>query len=171
LDKKSVKVDWTAFKTTAKVGVNGSFKTVEIKGKDKAKSLTALLKGLNISVDKLSVDTGNPARDATLGEFFFKKLSKNISAKIKSVSEKDSTFEMSLNLNGKTQNVKMTYSSEADDQYKATGEINIFDFSGNKALAALNEKCVDLHKGADGVSKTWPNVVLNLSVHVVSHCH
>lgn len=32
------------------------------------------------------------------------------------------------------------------------------DFNTGKAMEALNQACFELHKGADGVSKTWSEV-------------
>ena len=36
--------------------------------------------------------------------------------------------------------------------------VNLADFNANAAVEALNKACFDLHKGADGVSKTWSEV-------------
>ncbi len=170
LQKNSVVVGWTAFKTTQKTGVNGSFKTVVVAGKTEAKSLSDLIKGLTVSVDKASVDTGNPARDKTLSDFFFSKLGNNISGKVKDLSEKDHSFHLALDFNGQKKDIAMKYDSKMEENFAATGSLDITQFGGTEALSSLNAKCLDLHKGADGISKTWPEVVLNLTATIKKIC-
>ena len=43
---------------------------------------------------------------------------------------------------------------------KAT--MDITKWNAVEALNSLNIACKDLHKGADGVSKTWSEVALNI---------
>jgi polyisoprenoid-binding protein YceI len=170
LENGTVRIAWTAFKTSQKVAVNGAFKTIDIQGKNKANSLSDLVQGLKISVDPLSIETGNPARDKTLAEFFFKKLSKSISGNIKNFSEKDQSFILVLNLNGHSRNVPFHYVFAEDKVFKANGSIDILKFGAAKALKSLNGQCYDLHKGPDGVSKTWSDVDLTFSGAINRHC-
>jgi hypothetical protein len=44
---------------------------------------------------------------------------------------------------------------------KAT--MNVNDWNASAALASLNKVCLDLHRGADGVSKTWSEVTLDIT--------
>ena len=162
LNPDSVKVAWTAFKTMQKVGVGGNFTKLAVKGPLKAASFDALVKGLKVDVDQTSVDTGNPGRDQTLASFFFGKLKGSISGDVKKVSEADKTLVLDLSVNGHHHDVPMTITSEGKT-FTAKGSMNILDFQSEPALKSLNEKCVDLHKGPDGVSKTWPDVELTLS--------
>ena len=37
------------------------------------------------------------------------------------------------------------------------------DWNALGALESLNKVCFDLHKGADGVSKTWEDVAIEVS--------
>jgi polyisoprenoid-binding protein YceI len=170
LDKDSVVVQWTAYKTTQKTGVKGSFKKINVDGKTEGKSVGDLLKGITVSVDKLSVDTGNPARDKTLADFFFAKLGDKISGKIKKFSEPERTFELALDFNGHTKNVPMRYEAVGDNSFTATGDMDILKFDGASALKSLNTKCLDLHKGPDGVSKTWSDVTLNIKGNIKKSC-
>jgi len=41
--------------------------------------------------------------------------------------------------------------------------MNLDTWNGQTAVASLNEACKDLHKGADGVSKTWNEVAIEVT--------
>jgi len=45
------------------------------------------------------------------------------------------------------------------------------DWSGGDAIAALNSVCEDLHKGADGESKLWSVVELNIEASLDKNCN
>lgn len=170
LDQKSVVIGYTAYKTTQKVGVKGSFKKSDVHGKLTASSFSGLLQGLQVTVDLSSSDTANPVRDKTLADFFFSKLKPAVSGKIKNVSEQDKTFVLDLDLNGKHHDVPMTYAVAGESSFSATGTLNLTDFDGDSALTSLHIKCSDLHKGPDKVSKTWPDVTLNLKGVIAKSC-
>jgi hypothetical protein len=89
---------------------------------------------------------------------------------VKSVSEKDHSFVLALNLNGQTKDVTMHYDVKNDQDYTATGSIDLMDFKAGEAVSSLNKKCFDLHKGADGVSKTWSEVAINLKGTIKRSC-
>jgi hypothetical protein len=170
LNKDTVVVEWTAFKTTEKIAVKGTFKSVNVQGETKADSLLRLFKGLNVSVDRASVETGNPARNDTLVKSFFSKLAAGeIRGKIvEYIAEKNSLFMM-LAFNGQNKRVTMKVDHQGDD-YTATGSLDIMDYSAGPALHLLNQACLELHKGKDGVSKTWSDVDLSLKGHITKTC-
>jgi YceI-like domain len=170
LTKDSLGVGWTAFKTSQKVAVNGTFKAVTTTGKTKGKTLAKLVSGLSVSVDPTSSDTTVPARDQTLKDFFFSKLTGAISGKIKSVNETDHTAVLALNFNGKSKDVPLKYEVANDSDFKAMGSIDLLDLSANDAYNSIHGKCADLHKGPDGVSKTWTDVNINLKATITKVC-
>jgi hypothetical protein len=171
LDKKTFKVEWTAFKTTAKTPVSGTFKNVQLLGQTSATSLVGLVKKLTVKIDAQSVDTGNPARDQTLTDFFFKRLkSTAIEARIKSLNETNQTLLLELSLNNQTKLVTGKYAKADGGLFKASSEIDIFIFGAKDAFSSLHNKCLDLHKGADGQSKTWNEVGLKFEVVINERC-
>jgi polyisoprenoid-binding protein YceI len=169
-DPSSLTVGWTAFKTTQKTPVKGSFKKLAVHGKLTQKSLSALLQGLHVMVDLKSADTGNPARDKTLQDYFFSKLTGSVHTHVGKVSEKDHTFNMDLWLNGKSKTIPFHYELNEQGQFAATGTMDILEFGGNNALDSLHKQCENLHKGPDGVSKTWSEVDLNLGGSIKVSC-
>ena len=51
--------------------------------------------------------------------------------------------------------VKSTFENNV---YTIETDVDLMDFNAGKGLEALNQACLELHKGADGVSKTWSEV-------------
>lgn len=170
LAKDSLGAGWTAFKTTQKVGVNGTFKKVEVTGMTSGKTLAKLVQGLKVRIDTTSSDTTNPARDLTLKEFFFSKLKGAVQGKIKNLNETDHTAVLALNFNGKSKDVAMKYEAANDQDFKATGSIDLLDWSADEAYNSIHTKCTDLHKGPDGVSKTWSDVNITLKATINKVC-
>jgi len=178
LDSSSVKVGWTAFKTTEKTPVKGSLNEVQVTtSKKPAKSLTALLSSAKatgqMDGEKKS-DSGNPARDTTLFQKFFSLLagSGKFQGSFLHVKGDDQagTLDLALGLNGKKKNIPLNYLLGADGSLSVTGEFDMTEFGMDAALASLHTACEALHKGKDGVSKTWPNVGLTLTAKVTKDC-
>ncbi len=143
-------LQWTAFKTPLKLGVKGTFdKIAYTPGKN-------CLKGAEVIINKHSVDTKNPGRDKTLDSFFFSHLKGDIRAKIKNVGDK--TFTVTITLNGVTKDVPFFYEKKGS-LISAKGVIDLFDFSGSKALRSINKACFAKHKG-----KTWNDVELGFTI-------
>lgn len=173
IDTTSVKVGWTAYKTTQKTAVAGTLPMINVQGATEGKSFKTLVEGLKVWVDRSAVQTGNPARDVTLIGNFFKKIpGPSIGGSVHNLKgdEKAGTFTMKLSLGEKTKDVPMTYKTDTDGTLAATGSIDVLEFGLNDAMASLNKACVELHKGPDGVSKTWSEVGLNLHGKVTKVC-
>lgn len=166
----SVKVNWTAFKTTDRVDVTGSFKQMELSGPTRAESFAELLKGITVTINSNTVNLNDTLKEQNLISFFFEKLvGENFTGRITSVNESDRTLVLTLSLNGQIQDIPMSYTYE-NGKIEAKGRIDLLSFQAEEALRTLNEKCFDLHKGPDGVSKTWPDVDLLLQAEVKSDC-
>ena len=65
---------WTAYKTTERVAVSGTFTGSVLSGAETADSLTEALSGLTVSIDPSRVDSQDPLRDSNIVEFFFASL-------------------------------------------------------------------------------------------------
>ena len=160
-------VTWKAYKTFAKIGVGGQFTAVKYTPIAKeGKNFKALFVGSKVSIDATKIDTGNPSRDDTLVNMFFKKLkSTTIAAKIvdiksdKHVRGKPRTGVMDtmITFNEKTLSIPMKFHYEKG-HLTATGTIDLFDFAAREPLATINKSCYDLHSG-----KTWNDVTIGFS--------
>ena len=154
INPKDTKVSWTAFKTFSKVGVNGSFTSVSFGEKAQGKTVTEAITNKTFSIDTKTVSTGDKGRDATIVSNFFSNGDLKISGKVKSFEKQK--LVMDLNVNGVTKEIPLAYEVEGKT-VKANGFIDVLDFNGSSALAALNKACGTLHEG-----KTWSDVAIAL---------
>lgn len=152
----STKVKWTAFKTTDKVAVGGSFTQIEIKDVKTGSTPEEVLEGVAFSIPVSSLFTNNPDRDSKLKTIFFGTL-KNTELLSGILNFRDNQLFMTLTMNDVTKQFPMEYAYE-NNLFSMKTTLNLNDFGGETALAAINKACYELHKGPDGVSKTWETV-------------
>lgn len=156
LTKDTPKVTWTAFKTPAKAGVNGTFTDTRITTKT-AKNIQELMNNATFSINTKSSSTKDSARDANINKNFFSlfKAPGQITGKVLKVTDKK--VNVAITLNNKTIEVPLNYTFE-NSQLVAKGTIDVFDFSLNDQLKKLNKACFALHEG-----KTWNDVNIEIS--------
>ena len=176
-DPNNISVQWTGFKTTDKVAVHGKFNSVKnLRRLEKSyTSLPQLLKAAAIEVDMLSVDTSAPPRDETLKEHFFKQLKGKFLAvgtltQIKANKGNTGTASMNLKFNDQTKRVPVNFTYTNDGTFNLTGKMDLANFTAHEALQSLNKACLDLHKGPDGVSKTWSEVEFSVTTKINENC-
>ena len=163
------KLEWTGFKTSKKLPVKGSFNKIN-HNSTKANNPLELISSLKFVVDTSSVDSGNSVRDKRLVKSFFKLMKGQISGEIVQVKgENSGVAQVSLTMNGVTKPLAFRFKLEGA-KFSATGRLDILDFQSSKALKALNDACLDLHKGPDGVSKTWSDVEIKISAQLKKGC-
>ncbi|WP_053992780.1 YceI family protein [Mangrovimonas sp. TPBH4] len=156
---KDVDFTWTAFKTPAKAGVNGTFSEIAYGELTEADVFEDKFKGLTFKMDKTTVSTGDAARDTTLKNEFFAQLVGDISGRILEV--KDGKAQLEIKLNDKTINKEFSFVPAADGQSVTfEGSVDLLeDFGANTAFDALHAACNALHEG-----KTWTDVNLKAVV-------
>lgn len=158
-----IAVKWTAYKTPAKVGVEGTFSDIKFKGKMSAESISKIAQNLTATINNLSVNTNNPARDKTIFTFFFK-LMKKKEIKVKILNATDKDLEVEINMNGKKQKLVMESKIE-NDTLSAEGVIDVLNFNLSAALKSLADTCRAKHE-----DKTWPHVKLNITAKFQKKC-
>lgn len=157
-------VQWTAYKTTEKTPVGGQFTTLTFN--DKAGNTPEeALNNLDFSIPVKSLFTKDEGRDAKIKEFFFGAMlnTKLISGTIKHV---DNKYIATLVMNGQTKDLPLDVSITDERRVKMTAVMQLKDWNALEALASLNKVCYDLHKGADGVSKTWEEVAIEINTYL-----
>ncbi len=171
-DNRSTIFAWKAFKTNEKIGVGGTFDTINVTSTT-ANSLRDLIKSIKFDIATNSVNSNNPDRDKKIFEFFFGKMENGdkISGQVKKVSgdENSGIVTLFVMMNSVGNDVEMTYDFSRN-VLNMEGEINLGDFNGQEAVKALNDKCKDLHTGKDGVSILWPDVKLTLTTTIDKVC-
>lgn len=153
----NTQVVWTAFKTTDKVGVTGQFTEFEVEGTKESTVAYEVIEGASILINTESVATNNAVRDGRIVNNFFKIFSNSeqIIAKVKSLNDKVGVLEITLNEN--TMEVPVNVITK-DKEISLEGKIDLNIFDGQAAVDSLNTVCLEVHKGADGVTKLWPDV-------------
>ena len=71
LPKASASIEWTAFKTTEKLGVKGTLKEIQVKAPETFLTFSETLEAVQAELNGMSVDSGNAARDENLKKGFF----------------------------------------------------------------------------------------------------
>ncbi|CAM1335128.1 YceI family protein [Tenacibaculum aestuariivivum] len=156
------KINWTAFKTTKKVPVNGQFQKITITSNGKGSTIKEAINNTEFSIPVSSIFTMDSGRDFKIKKFFFGIMDNTKLLSGKLVLENDSIGYSNITMNGITKKLPFKYTINGN-VFNLASSLKISDWNAEKALASLNEVCKDLHKGADGVSKTWNEVAINIT--------
>lgn len=157
----TTKVSWTAYKTTEKIGVEGQFTKVNFTNIKKSLTPREALNGTEFSIPISSLFTNNDERDSKLMKLFFGVMDNTefLSGSLELTSDTEGIATVKMNNISKSFPVEYTLSGQ---MASFTGILNVEDWNTQKALESLNIACFDLHKGADGVSKTWSEVKIDI---------
>ncbi|AXT19609.1 YceI family protein [Flavobacteriaceae bacterium AU392] len=161
---EATSVTWTAYKTTAKVGVGGEFNTLNFDNKAGASPEEAL-NNLSFSIPVSSLFTKDVGRDSKIKSFFFGAML-NTSLLKGSIKVNNGKYIASITMNGVTGDLPLEVSITEGRRVKLTGIMNLEEWDALEALETLNKACFDLHKGEDGVSKTWEEVAIEVSTYL-----
>ncbi len=158
---EATSVKWTAYKTTEKKGVGGEFTTLNFENKE-GNTPQEALNNLSFSIPISSLITKDESRDAKLKEFFFGAMldTEFLKGTIKYAND---AYVASITMNGVTNDLPLEVSITEERRVSMTGTMNLKDWNALGALESINKACFDLHKGADGVSKTWEDVAIEVS--------
>jgi polyisoprenoid-binding protein YceI len=133
-----------------------------------------VLKTIKFNIPTASTNTANKDRDAKIVKYFFGTLEATdliIGQAIDAEGDnKKGTCSFYLTLNNIEKQVVLNYTLTGA-LLKLNGEIDLVNFQGENAVAAINKACEDLHRGADGVSKTWSLVELEIETTLDKNCH
>ncbi|WP_440069387.1 YceI family protein [Tenacibaculum discolor] len=155
-------INWTAYKTTEKVPVNGQFQKVNITAGGEANTAKDAINNAEFSIPVSSIFTKDTSRDFKIKKFFFGVMDNTELLSGKLVLENDSIGYANLTMNGVTKKLPFKYTLNGKE-FSLNTTMKITDWQAENALDSLNTACKDLHKGADGVSKTWDEVALNIT--------
>ncbi len=161
----STDVRFTAYKTTDKVPVGGTFQEIELSytaGETPMETLDGL--GFSIPVSSLFTNDPTKVRDPKIIEFFFEKMAETQSITGTFTFKDDKSCAVQLSMNGMSTELPMEYEITDDNHVNFSGVMDLTQWNALDALASLNEACKVLHTGSDGVSKTWEDVAIKGSV-------
>ncbi len=170
----ATRITWTAYKTSAKVPVKGTFKadtsscSAYATKTPGSKTLLGAVNGLEFRIPVTDIFSGNEERDGILKQFFFGLMAKtmDLSGTIHLDDENKKAGHVSLTMNSETHDFPVTF-TVSGDTVSMNGTLNMEQWNIVEAMNSLNEHCKLKHTGEDGVSKTWSVVDIN-AVTVVS---
>ena len=155
-------VNWTAFKTTDKIPVKGTFKKVNITKNGEGNSAKEAIQNAEFAIPVSSIFSNLSDRDFKLRKFFFGVMdnTKLLSGKL-TLSDNTNGIA-SITMNGITADLPFTYTL-VGKEFKLNATMNLENWNAQNAVKSLNAICKDLHKAADGISKTWNEVEINIT--------
>lgn len=163
IDAEHSSVQWTAYKTTDKVPVKGTFKEINVKSSEGATTAAGSLEGLEFEIPVSSIYSKDSIRDGKLNKFFFEVMENTMSLKGKFSLANESTGNLALQMNGMTKELPFSYTISKDTLLiNATMDLNAWQ--AQNAVESLHQACLELHTGADGVSKTWDEVGISAKI-------
>jgi len=165
LEQNDVTVKWTGYKTTDKIAVNGQFREINITNINEGENALETLNGAEFSIPVSSLFTDEPVRDSKLKQLFFGVMDNTLSLNGKLNLLDNGSGTIDLLMNGIQQKISVTYTISGE-LVELQGIMNLDNWNGNAALASLTEACFELHKGPDGISKTWNEVAVRATVNL-----
>ncbi|RXP46593.1 hypothetical protein EC396_13810 [Lutibacter sp. HS1-25] len=161
VDINTTTINWTAYKTTSKVPVKGKFSTFTVENVTKANSAKEALDNLKFSIPVNSLSTNDTIRDAKLKKFFFGSMENTAQITGTLHMENETAGSAEITMNGVSQQLPITYVI-SDQMVSIEAVMDLDNWKTQTAIEALNLVCKDLHKGEDGISKTWSEVKIEV---------
>lgn len=159
--KNSV-VKWTGFKTTEKLAVNGTFDAVQVTDTKEGTTPEQVLEGAKVRVVVSSINSGAEDRDGKLKMILFGAM-ENTADIYGVINFKGGKTYITFTLNNVSKEYEVASKFE-NNVFTINTTVDLANFNANAAVEALNTACGDLHKGADGVTKTWSEVEIEGSI-------
>lgn len=165
IEPQTITVNWTGYKTTEKTAVTGQF--TEIKIVDIKSDTTAIgaLNAAKFDIPVSSLFSDNEVRDDKLKELFFGIMDATVSLTGTLNLSTDGTGNIELLMNGVQHKIPVTYILSGQ-LVEISGTMNLDDWNTQAAWESIHKACFDLHKGADGESKTWKEVGVKAVVYL-----
>lgn len=164
LNGQSATVKWTAYKFTERAGVSGTFDSVTSATTMSEGTLQELLQNATFTIETRSVNSQLQLRDDRIYNAFFTTIgAETITGEFVAVDE--GAGQVLITLGEQSGQADFSY-SHAQDTLVITSTIDLVSWKAEEGVTALNEVCKDGHTGADGVSKLWPDVNIEVKVPV-----
>lgn len=154
-------INWTGYKTTEKVPVNGKFTKVDIIAGGEGNTVKEAIDNAEFSIPISSIFTSDSSRDYKIRKFFFGVMENTqlLSGTFK--LENDSVGYVNMTMNGITKKLPFNYTIDGK-AFAMQTKMDILNWNAQSSIDSLNAVCKDLHKGLDGVSKTWAEVAIDI---------
>lgn len=166
----STKLSWTAYKTTEKIAVGGTFDEFKMSGVKEGHTASQVFENVKFKIGSASVNSNNPDRDKKISEHFFGTMAGlvDITGTVAQIEENHAVVY--IEMNGVTMKQKFDLKTDNATFCTITADLNLNQWNALESVKALNEVCFDLHKGPDGESKLWTEVRVELTAQLDKNC-
>ncbi|MFM7024306.1 MAG: YceI family protein [Flavobacteriales bacterium] len=170
-DSSATEIGFGAFKFTEKKEVKGSFLSFDVTGTKESDTLLNVFSAAKFTVSVASVSTGDISRDYKIKTNFFGTMDSTtlMTGWVKSVDTDSSRVIVAFKINNVEKDLVLNY-TVSGDELELKGSLSLLDYKAQKSVDALNKACKDLHKGTDGVSKTWSDVNIYIKTKLKNSC-
>jgi len=158
---ETTSVFWTGYKTSEKTPVKGQFMKLNITDPKQADTAKEAIDGATFSIPVSSLFSNEESRDTKLKDLFFGVMDQTEFLTGSLHIENDTLANVSLQMNGFTKTIPLTYFISGQ-MLSMNGKMIVDDWGAQTALATLHSACEEQHTGADGISKTWNEVGINV---------
>ena len=178
LDLSRTQIIWNGYMTTDREKVVGMFTDFTCDRNNREyTSLNDLITGLNFTIKTSSSISGNQIRDLNLKYYFFKQFTDNFELKGSIISVVGDSIDVKFKIFSESKIIRLGYrqidikSSLSENHYdcllEIKGSIDLKEqFNAIEAYNNISDKCHDLHKGSDGISKTWTHVDVHVKAFI-----
>ncbi len=168
-DNATTEFAWTAYKTTEKVAVGGTFNVIDITSDNSSDDAAALIESMKFSIETASVNSANEERDGKIANLFFGTLNTaSIDGRVKKLKDNGKAV-IEISMNSMKADIEGDYTL-VDGKFTFNTSVEMSIWNAMNGIETLNEACNDLHTGEDGVSKLWSEVALSFSTQLTSDC-
>ena len=162
--KASVKnVTWTAYKTSEKIPVTGTFEESCIISQNKARTLIEAIDGSHFSIPVSSVFTSNQLRDFRIENFFFKILEDTDALSGDIFISDATTGYVNLKMNNIIERLPFTYTLK-NGSFKLHTVMDLKDWNAQGAKIFLRDKTREEHMGIDKKSSIDDEVCVDVEI-------
>lgn len=170
-DSENTSIGFGGFKTTEKKEVKGIFKEFTVKETRIGDTHEEVFVNAEFSIPVGAIETKDMARNKRLKEEYFGAMESThlIKGQVVRFNTDSNTVTVNIKMNNIKKDIDLAY-VVSGDTIQLTGSLDILDFDGSGAIKGLNAVCESLHMGADGVTKTWPDVNLYISSVLKESC-
>lgn len=164
-------IGFGAFKTTAKKEVKGNFKKFSIENISEGSTHEEIFQKATFTIPIFELETNDAGRNQRIRDEFFNKMNDTefITGKVIAFEKDSSKIKINLTMNGISNEEVFSYTIN-NDSIMINGSIDVLNYSASEALASLNKACESLHKGDDGISKTWSDVNIYINSVLTEVC-
>lgn len=168
-DKGQSTLEWTAYKFTNNTPVKGTFTEINISTLSEAASVEELVGSIGFVIPIRSLETQDELKNNNIITGFFQTMNMEV-LKGQVVSVKGDQLTFNVELNGIKEMVSGSYEMNGD-VFSFHGKMNLNLFNAGSAIAALNTKCGDNHKGEDGVVTVSDTVDIHFTTRLIKSCN